>query len=61
MADPAIVGDFGKEQFVAFFIEENNGGAFDVEQRDHTLGGELQQVVEIVNRRKRLADLIQRL
>jgi hypothetical protein len=58
MADTAIVGDF-EIQFLAFFIEQNNGRAFDVEQRHDALTGELQQLIEVVKRGERLADLIQ--
>ena len=53
VADAAIVGDF-EVQFVAFFIEQDDGGALDVEQRHHALDGEFQQMVEIVDGGERL-------
>jgi hypothetical protein len=42
-------GDFGDVQFVALFIEQDDGGTLDVEQRYHALDGTRQQMVELMD------------
>jgi hypothetical protein len=58
-ADVSIVTDFEVE-LATFFIEEDDGRIFGVEERHHSLDGEVEQILDVVDRPQCLADLVER-